>query len=129
MSAYSPEPKSPLGTEMNPAGVETPPRPNGPAAAAILAAGIGACALGLLTTLAQASRTVARLLTFSDAVGPLSGKTTIAVVIWLVAWALLSALWRGKDVRFERVWTATVILLALGLLGTFPPFYELFSPR
>jgi hypothetical protein len=103
--------------------------PNGPAAAAILAAGIGAFSLGLLTTLAQASKAVAGALTFAAQVGPLSGKSTLAVVAYLVAWAILAARWRGKEVHFAPVWTATLVLLAFGLVGTFPLFYELFPSR
>jgi hypothetical protein len=104
-------------------------RPNGPAAAAILAAGIGSFVLGSLTTLAQASKGVSAALNFSSPVGPLAGKSTLAVAAYLVAWVILALWWRGKDVRFEFVWAATLILLGLGLLGTFPLFFELFPSR
>lgn len=100
---------------------------NGPAAAAVLAAGIGTVALGLLTTLAEAIGPLKQALNFYDPVGPLSGKTTIAVVVWLVAWAVLYGIWRSKNVDFGKVFTAALVLIALGLLGTFPPFYELFA--
>ncbi len=103
--------------------------PNGPAAAAILASGIGAFVLGLLTTLAQARKAIAGILTFYAPVGPLSGKTTVAVVVWLVAWAILDTIWRSREARFGPVWTATLLPLALGLIDTFPPFYELFPSR
>jgi hypothetical protein len=62
-------------------------------------------------------------------VGPLSGKTTVAVAVYLVAWAILAAWWRGRNVRFAQVWTITLILLGLGLLGTFPIFFELFPQQ
>lgn len=39
--------------------VEYPDRPEGPISAAILAGGIGSLALGLVTTLAEASETIA----------------------------------------------------------------------
>jgi hypothetical protein len=100
---------------------------NGPAAAAILASGIGSLALGLCTTLAQAMVPVKNVLTFYRPAGPLSGKTTVAVVIWLVAWAVLHSQWQDRQVHFPRVFTVTLVMIALGLLGTFPVFFELFG--
>ncbi len=100
---------------------------NGPAAAAILASGIGSLTLGLFTTLAQAVTLVNDALNFYDPVGPLSGKTTVAVVVWLVAWAVFYSLWRNQQVNFTKVYIATLIMIALGLLGTFPTFFEAFG--
>lgn len=100
---------------------------NGPAAAAILASGIGSLALGLFTTLAQAVVPVKNVLTFYSPAGPLSGKTTVAVVIWLVAWAVLHSQWKDRHVHFSRVFTIALVMIALGLLGTFPVFFEQFG--
>lgn len=101
--------------------------PNGPAAAAILASGIGSMALGLFTTLAEASVAVKTTLNFYNPAGPLSGKTTVAVIVWLVAWRILHGLWKSEEVKFRKVFTAALILIGLGLLGTFPPFFEAFG--
>ena len=100
---------------------------NGPAAAAILASGIGSLGLGLLTCLAQALSPINSALSFYDPVGSLSGETTLAVVVWLSAWVILHLLWNREHVNFGRVFSATLILIALGLLGTFPPFFQLFG--
>jgi len=62
-------------------------KPEGPISAAIIAAGAGAFTLGLVTTLAEASESVADSLRWSTAVGPLSGKTLVTVIVWLVVWA------------------------------------------
>ena len=102
--------------------------PNGPPMAAVLAAGIGTFVLGLFTVLAEASTSIKDWLVFREPVGPLSGKTTLAVLAWAVSWGVLAAAWRGKDVRFERILTVTFVLLGLGLLGTFPTFFERFAP-
>lgn len=99
---------------------------NGPAAAAILASGIGSMALGLIVTLTAASLYVEEALNFYEPVGPLGGKTTLAVVVWLIAWFVLNNRWKNEQVYFARTFRATLILIALGLLGTFPPFYGLF---
>jgi hypothetical protein len=100
---------------------------NGAAAAAILAAGIGSVVLGLLTTLAAASRPFNTILAFYGPTGPLSGKTTLAVLIWLATWLLLHRTWKNRQVNFGPVFISTLMLIALGLLGTFPPFFEAFG--
>lgn len=98
----------------------------GPAAAALLAAGIGAVVLGLLTTLAEASTTIKDSLALTDAVGPLSGKISYAVIAWLVAWAILHPT-VGRRARLSAsVLIVTAVLIVLGLLGTFPIFFQLF---
>ena len=102
-------------------------KPEGPVSAAIIAGGIGALVLGLLTTLAEANETIKGWLELKISVGPLSGKTTFAVVAWLVAWAILHGIL--KDTRYEtrRAFTIAVILVALGVVGTFPMFFQLFA--
>ncbi len=100
---------------------------NGPAAAAILASGIGSLALALFTCLTQALAPLNRTLSFYDPAGSLSGETTLAVVAWLAAWAFLYRLWNREQVDFGKVFVATLILIALGLLGTFPPFFQVFG--
>jgi hypothetical protein len=100
---------------------------NGKAAAALLAGGIGAFGVGLMTVLVEASEAIKTALTIYKPVGPLSGKTTIGVLIWLVAWAVLGNLWKDKEVPFGKVVVAAFVFLALGLLFTFPPFFLLFG--
>lgn len=99
----------------------------GPIAAALLAAGFGALILGLLTTLAEMSTTVKDALAITEAVGPLSGKTTYAVAAWLVAWLVLHFAGRRRLQVTATVLTITGVLIGLGLLGTFPIFFQLFA--
>lgn len=103
-------------------------KPEGPVAAAILAAGVGAFTLGLLTTLAEASTTIKDFLAFTDPVGPLSGKTIGAVLVWLVAWGILHMIYKDKQVESKNALTASLILIGLGVLGTFPIFFQAFAP-
>jgi hypothetical protein len=102
-------------------------RSEGPAVAALLALGVGAAALGLLTTLAEASTTMNGWLTLNSAVGPLSGKTIFAVVAWLATWAVLHLIFRTRARLTTGVLITTWLLLFLGLLGTFPTFFEAFA--
>jgi hypothetical protein len=102
-------------------------KPSGPAAAVVLAVGVGSFVLGLLTTLNEASSGIHDFLEFSDDVGPLSGKTIFAGAAFFVSWAVLGYFWRGREVAWRPVLTATVVLLALGFLGTFPTFFQVFA--
>ena len=100
---------------------------NGPAAAALIAAGLGAFWMGLLTTLSEASTGIADWLIFDKGVGPLSGKTIMAVVLYLASWAVLAVpLWK-RNVSYGGVTILTSVLVALGVIGTFPKFFELFA--
>ena len=103
------------------------PLTSGPAAAAILAAGLGCLALGLLTTLVQAFAPAREALNFYSPTGPLSGKTILATAVWLVAWAMLHFLWRSEQVDFGKIFIVTLVLIALGILGTFPLFFRSFG--
>jgi lysylphosphatidylglycerol synthetase-like protein (DUF2156 family) len=107
--------------------LERPSKPNGVAAAAILAAASGACVLGLMIVTTEAFPAWKSAVTFQPPVGPLSGKSDFMVGAYVVALGVLVALWRGKNVNFSRVWTASLVLLVLGLLGSFPLFYESFT--
>jgi hypothetical protein len=103
-------------------------KPEGPISAAIIAGGIGAFALGLLTTLAEANETMKGWLELSERVGPLSGKTVFAVVIWLVSWAVLHATMRRSQYETRRAFAIAMVLVVLGVIGTFPIFFQLFAP-
>lgn len=100
--------------------------PNGSGAAALLAAGIGSLALAVLAIAADHIASVKSLMVFSKPTGPLSGVTTSAVLLWLVVWVALEALWHKKNVALGRISVAALALLVLGLLLTFPPLADLF---
>ena len=102
---------------------------NGSAGAAILSVGIGCCVLGILAVLADASKPFAGLLIWYRPTGPLSGVSSAAILVWLVCWLFLAKRWRTRTVRFARVVTAASVLLALGVLLTFPPFADLLLGR
>jgi hypothetical protein len=108
-------------------GIKFSDRPEGPIAAAIVAAGIGCLALGVLTTFAEASTSFKDWLNWKDDVGPLSGKTGMAVIAWLVAWVVLHVVYRDKPFETRRALTVALVLVALGALGTFPTFFQAFA--
>ncbi len=98
---------------------------NGLIVAAMLAAGIGCFFLGLMTDLSEAIKAVENLFTFSKPVGALSGKTIIAYVLWFISWGILAAKWKGQSVNFGKIYKATLVLVALGFILTFPEFFDL----
>jgi hypothetical protein len=101
-------------------------RTNGSGAAALLAAGVGAFALAVLAIAADHIAGFGKAMIFYKPTGPLSGVTTLAVVVWLLAWAVLEWRWRKRTVAMGRIASLALGLLALGLLLTFPPVAGLF---
>jgi hypothetical protein len=99
---------------------------NGPLAAAILAAGIGSLVLGLMTILCENISAFGNFFNFINSVGNLTGRTWMAILAWLISWAILVNKWRDQEVNFGMIYTVTLILVGLGLLGTSPPFFDLF---
>jgi hypothetical protein len=105
---------------------EAVPR-SGPAAAVVAAAGLGCFVLGLLSVLAAASVWVSETLAVSDRVGEMSGLSLAAVAVFFASWAGLTVAWRRANPPLLRVAAASGALIVLGLLGTFPPFFNLFD--
>jgi len=100
--------------------------PNGSGAAAILSAGIGSFMVALLAIAANKSAILKNLLVFYKPTGPLSGVSTTAILVWLIAWGILEGRWRKRNVAMGRISVGALILLSLSLLLTFPPVAELF---
>ncbi len=101
--------------------------PNGGAAAALLAAGLGCFILGVLTVLTGVFDSLSNALKFYGLADDISGISTLMVAVWVVCWLILHHLWKNRDVNFPRVFVFTLILIALGLVWTFPPFMKVFG--
>ena len=101
--------------------------PNGDGAAAILGAGVGALALGVLALASDAAPAVGKAMGLYRPSGALSGVSTGAVLAWLAAWALLARRWRGREVALGPVNAAAIAMLATGLLLTFPPVMDVLT--
>jgi hypothetical protein len=100
-------------------------KPNGPVAAALLAGGIGSAVLGLATFGSEASEAIATSLNWYKPVGPLMGKSTLAILAFFLSWAILNFVWKGKETNFNRIATVAIVLVALGLILTFPPVWSM----
>lgn len=108
---------------------ETKELPNGSGAAAILGAGIGCGAIGILAFWGDAVPGMGKALNIFNPTGTLSGVTTFGIIIWLVAWFALNQMWKGKTVEMMKVNVASFALLAVGFLLTFPPFMDLLQGK
>jgi hypothetical protein len=95
---------------------------NGAAMAAVVAAGVGAFAMGAVVVLAEAG--VWSAPTLYGPVGGLSGRTTVATVVWLLTWGGLHARWRRRHVYPTRALGITLALIVIGVLATFPPVWQ-----
>ena len=103
--------------------------PNGPGAAAILAAGIGSAAMGIFALTGDAFEAMNHFFTFYKPTGGLSGVSTSAVIVWLVAWFILSRQWGDKNIEMGKVNLISFALLLVGVLLTFPPVMDLIQGR
>ncbi|MBI4305769.1 MAG: hypothetical protein HY678_05565, partial [Chloroflexi bacterium] len=83
--------------------------------------------VGFWTSLAEASEGISKWLNFYNPTGPLSGKTTMSVVIWLALWVPAHFLLQKREIEIRPVIVAAAILIVLGVLLTFPPVFQLFA--
>ncbi|HSA56402.1 MAG TPA: hypothetical protein VLE53_11915 [Gemmatimonadaceae bacterium] len=103
----------------------SPGTASGAAMAAFLAAGAGAFAVGFWVILSEAGVFAAP--TLYGPAGGVSGRTTFGVLTWLIVWAVLHARWKSREVNARSVSSATLVLIVLGLLFTFPPVWAIFG--
>ena len=115
-------------TRREPAVAPDEDRPNGPVAAVMLAAGIGSVVLGILTTVAEASESFKASIEYVTRVGPLSGKVFWSMGAFVVAWIVLGVVLRDRNLAWKTVIWATVAMVIIGVVGTFPTFFQAFAP-
>ena len=65
--------------------------------------------------------------TLYDPAGGVTGRTTLATIVWLMTWGVLHNRWKTREIAPGGVGVVTLILIALGVLGTFPPVWALLS--
>ena len=99
--------------------------PNGAAMAAFLAAGIGSFAMGLFVLLDATGLFSAPSL--YEPAGGLSGRSTFAVIVWLLSWALLHRRWNAREIEWRPAFGLMLLLIGTALIATFPPIWGLFE--
>jgi hypothetical protein len=109
---------------------EVQTKPNGPVAAAFVAAGIGSTVMGIFVVLNEVSTDISNFLKFDanyglgSGVGPLSGKVALATLAFVVSWIALFFYARGKEVNFTRWLAVALVFVFIGFALTFPPVFE-----
>ncbi len=102
---------------------------NGGAAAAVLAAAIGCFMLGVCALVGDSSVAMAYRFNVWNPTGPLSGVTTLSIIVWLVAWLVLARLWSARNLDLGRINLLAMALIVAGLLLTFPPVMDLLQGK
>lgn len=97
------------------------------AGAAILACGIGCFMFGIMVILAESNPNFALKLQWLNPVGPLSGKVGIGILSWLVSWAVLLQILKGKKANGKKLFQIGLWLIVISFVMTFPPFFNLFK--
>ncbi|MBK7961589.1 MAG: hypothetical protein IPK04_10575 [Bdellovibrionales bacterium] len=93
----------------------------------LIACGIGSLTLGILICAAEENGVVKSFLNFYNPVGPLAGKTTFAVVAYVVSWFILSQVYSQKTLDFGKAIKTTFVLIGLGIVLSFPPVFMMFG--
>lgn len=108
-----------------------PVKGDGVALAAAIAAGIGSLVLGIVTVWAEASEGFADAMRWWRSVGPLSGKSWVGTVAFMVAaLALVIPAARGRlRLNFRTGVIIFAVLMLLATLFVFPPFFQQFAPE
>ncbi len=90
----------------------------------MLAAAIGIFFLGLLTTLAEANEGFHDWVDWWHRVGPLSGKSSLGIIAWLVSWPVFHlALFRRDNVLPAAI-VVSAVLFFIGMVLMFPPIFD-----
>lgn len=95
----------------------------GASLAAVMAAGIGALAMGLFVIANEAG--VYSAPSIYGPAGGLSGRSTFAVITWLMAWLILHRRWKSSSPDSGTVLRWTLILTLIGVVLCFPPVWGL----
>jgi hypothetical protein len=91
--------------------------------AAFIAGGIGSTVLGLAVIAAETNASIKTFLTWNMGVGPLSGKTGVAVIAFIISWVILHYVMRNRAVSLTTSFIISLVLTAVGVLLTFPPVF------
>lgn len=95
--------------------------------ASMIASGIGSFVLGIAIVLSEVNVDIKTFLTWNSGVGPLSGKTGVAVIAFLVSWAVLHYAFQRRAISLTTSFIITLVLVVLGILLTFPPVFLSFA--
>lgn len=95
--------------------------------AAMIGSGIGSLVLGIAIVLSEANADFKTFVTWNAGVGPLSGKTGLAVIAFILSWVILHYVFKNNPISLSRAFVVTLVLTVIGILLTFPPVFMSFG--
>jgi hypothetical protein len=95
--------------------------------AAMVGSGIGSLVLGIAIVLSEANAGFKTFVTWNAGVGPLSGKTGLAVIAFILSWVVLHFVFKNNPISLSRAFVVTLVLTVIGILLTFPPVFMSFG--
>ncbi|MCC3412510.1 MULTISPECIES: hypothetical protein [unclassified Microcoleus] len=118
-------------------GAETPPSNSGPAAAALISAGIGCFVMMVTHHLSDTSKATEKIVwnigswipgSKSDSelwgnIGSYTGKETMLLVGWLISWPILYAIWKNKSVKSRTIFFWMFALLVASTAMSWHPLF------
>lgn len=112
-------------------------KPNGEAIAAFMSPMLGLLALSIANGLWEANRVyytevylrIGSWIPQYDRIGPLTGKETILMVVWLGSWVILHLLLRKREMRVAPWAIAFLVGIAVAALLVWPPVAEVVIPE
>ena len=105
----------------------------GPAAAALLGAGLGLLALALSHVFSEASEPCKHAMQTlgnvwipgAQDIGPYAGKETVGLLVWLISWALLHVVLKKRQISVVAAGVVTLILIGAATTFLWPPVTHL----
>jgi hypothetical protein len=101
--------------------VVEPAIPNGAAAAAILAAGVGCVSVSICAWLGDAVPAIGHAFNWYPPTGPLSGVSASAISIWFIVWIACHRRWKGSSMPMGAIGVISLTCLVVAFLLSFPP--------
>ena len=106
----------------------------GPAAAALLGAGLGLLAVALSHVFSERSETCQQAMQTlgnvwipgAQRIGPYAGKETVGLLVWLVSWASLHILLKKRQISVVAAGVVTLVLVGTATTLLWPPVTHLF---
>ena len=118
-------------------GAETPPSNSGPAAAALISAGIGCFTMMVSHHLGDISKEINEMLWSLGTwipgsktgdemwgnIGSYTGKETMLLIGWLISWPILHTIWKNKSVKSRTIFFWMFALLMASTAMSWHPLF------
>ncbi len=120
------------------AGSQNPPKVSGPAAAALISAGIGCLTMMITQHFTVLYKNVDKIVWMLGSwipgshnanklygeIGSYSGKETILLISWLVSWVILHLMWRKSNIKSRTIFLWMFILFIAATVMSWHPFFS-----